>query len=199
MQNFHKIYGRVNRLTPWWSTLREIGNSSLVKMTILIPLAGYLIIFNQRVVELLTLSGELAGLRTPQELPTRLLLMYFGLCLVAIGSAIYNWRCPSIVKRYSSAAEYVNNELDHTPDFTLFDIDHELRKRRYRVEEREAFRPNDLNKSILTLYYGFLNERHVWARAAAMAAFATGVALLTFPSLRIFWSVAALLTKRLTS
>jgi hypothetical protein len=199
MLYFQKIYGRLNRRTPFWSTLREIGNSSVVKMTIFIPLAGYLIIFNERVVELLTLSRELVGLPPAQELPTRLLLIYFGLCLVAFGSTIYNWRCPPIVKRYSSAAEYVSKEVDHTAAFTVSDIDNELRKRNYRVAERERFEPQERHKSILTLYYGFLNERHVWARALAMASFATGVALLTFPSLRIFWSVAVLLIQRLTS
>lgn len=55
---------RLHRLARFdlpWTTLREVGNLSAVKATVLIPLIGYLILFNQNVVEYLRLSPELTG------------------------------------------------------------------------------------------------------------------------------------------
>jgi hypothetical protein len=198
------------RFIPKWTRLREIGNSSATKMTILIPLVGYLIIFNQNVVGLLTLSRELVGMPAHQEPSTRLLCMYFGLCLIAVGSIVYNVLCPSIVKRYTSAPEFIGNELAHVSTlFTVENISLELLASPYKEDyARIRFdlnssiskympegiddiatvqRRKDLlfeaNKNTLTLYYDFLNLKYPWARATASVLFASGLTLLALPSL----------------
>lgn len=42
-----------------WSAIRRIGQSRLLALTIVVPFLGSLLLFNQHVVELLTLSPEL--------------------------------------------------------------------------------------------------------------------------------------------
>jgi hypothetical protein len=92
---------------PLWRHLRATGNSASVKMTILIPLIGYLIVFNSHVVDVISLSRHLLGFEQQQGPSTRLLSLYFGLCLVAAASIIYNWMCPRVIKKYESAPEYL--------------------------------------------------------------------------------------------
>src|ERR1700681_4261929 len=82
-------------LLPRWSLLRRVGNSSAVRLTILIPLIGYLIIFNSYVVHYLELPKEFAGAQPPgSAVSPRLLLIYFGLSALAAGSVIYAYFCP---------------------------------------------------------------------------------------------------------
>ena len=92
---------------PLWRHLRATGNSASVNMTILIPLIGYLIVFNSHVVDVISLSRHLLGFEQQQGPSTRLLSLYFGLCLVAAASIIYNWMCPRVIKKYESAPEYL--------------------------------------------------------------------------------------------
>jgi hypothetical protein len=50
-----------------WTVLRDIGNSAPAKLTILIPLVGYLIIFNEHVLKYLELSHQLFGNKDSQS------------------------------------------------------------------------------------------------------------------------------------
>ncbi len=43
-----------------WSSIRRIGQSRLLSLTIVVPFLGSLLLFNQHVVELLTLSPDLS-------------------------------------------------------------------------------------------------------------------------------------------
>src|SRR6266852_9232668 len=104
-----------NALSRWdtaskWSRLRSVGNSLPARLTILIPLVGYLIIFNQETAKYLTLIQELAGQKTSADHPISVspsvLLVYFGLCALALGSAIYSYLCPDQVRHYGSSAAY---------------------------------------------------------------------------------------------
>src|SRR5260370_41669929 len=58
-----------------WRLLRSIGNSKAAKLTILIPLVGYLILLNDTVIKHLELSEE--GFRAPSgATPAKLLIIY---------------------------------------------------------------------------------------------------------------------------
>src|SRR3954454_24281518 len=85
--------------TPLWVRLRSVSNSTAAKATILVPIIGYLIIFNEKVVEFLNLakSVEMYG---GVEVSYRLILIYLGLCAISLGVAVYGWFCPSEVKHY---------------------------------------------------------------------------------------------------
>jgi hypothetical protein len=94
----------VNRtIIPRWTLLRRVGNSVPVRLTVLIPLVGYLIIFNSYVIHYLELAKELVGNPPPSGASTRLLLIYFGLCALAAGSVIYAYMCPEQVQRYTAS------------------------------------------------------------------------------------------------
>jgi hypothetical protein len=73
-------------------------------MTVFIPLIGYIIIFHEHILPYLQLSRDIFG--DPPHL-WRLYFVYFGLCFLAAGSIIYQWRCPPDVKHFASALDYV--------------------------------------------------------------------------------------------
>jgi hypothetical protein len=104
-----------------WDQLRSIGNSRLVKLTILVPLLGYMILFNEQLVRFLELaspyfrdflfrSGDQPADTSTWSLAYRLYCFYFGFTALAVGALIYEFRCPRLVKLYGSAAEYFSVE-----------------------------------------------------------------------------------------
>ena len=92
-------------ITPSWDRLRIIGNSRLVQLTAIMPIVGYLIIFNQHVVSALHLDNSLFGSITEEFLISRLRLLYFGLFFTGIGSLLFSLFCPPKIKQYADAVE----------------------------------------------------------------------------------------------
>lgn len=91
-------------------SLAHLGNLTAVRLTILIPLVGYLIIFNANVVKYLDLAKEFVGISSHHfdfGVSAKLLLIYFGLCALAAGSVVFSIWCPTEVKHYGTSAAYV--------------------------------------------------------------------------------------------
>jgi hypothetical protein len=115
---FSKLLAKFSR--PW-TDFRAISNSHAARSTILILLIGYLVLFNENVVKYLHLPKELGG-STPvagSGISMRLLLVYFGLCFVAAGTALYGFFCPPEVKQYGSANGYVAGDGDSIKSMVL--------------------------------------------------------------------------------
>ncbi|KJC44806.1 hypothetical protein UP09_14220 [Bradyrhizobium sp. LTSP885] len=90
-------------------------------MTIIVPFIGSLLLFNQHIVDLLTLSPDLVAhwMKLPEGTAdvvarqitlSRLYYVYFGLTFLGFGSALFSLSCPQIVKDYASSTEYVQAE-----------------------------------------------------------------------------------------
>lgn len=76
-----------------WTQLRSVGNSKIVQASILFPLIGYLILFNDQVIHLLSTAsldraspndGLIANLWA-----RKLYFLYFGLMSLGFGSLGY--------------------------------------------------------------------------------------------------------------
>ena len=124
MRDLLRVIDRQSR----WDHLRVIGNSRLVKLTILVPLLGYMVLFNEQLVHYLELASPyfrdvfLHGRAADGEtwsLAYRLYCFYFGFTALAIGALVYEARCPRLVKAYGSAAEYYRVEGPTTDDHQL--------------------------------------------------------------------------------
>lgn len=92
-----------------WSRLRAVGNSPAAKATVVMPLAGYLILLNQNFLNLADVDARfkfLAG-----EIPWRLVAVYFGTFFLGLGSLVYGALCPYAVKRHESAIDYHDKEI----------------------------------------------------------------------------------------
>lgn len=110
-----------------WTDLRRLGNSKIVKSTVLIPLIGYLILFNEDIVAAAQMSDDLVGrsillnvlfdVVTPaMEVSYRLYFIYFGLTSIAVGSILFQLFCPHLIKLYETHAVYVEQEERVTTD-----------------------------------------------------------------------------------
>ncbi|WFU52364.1 hypothetical protein QA639_21900 [Bradyrhizobium pachyrhizi] len=187
-------------------------------MTVLIPLVGYLIIFNAKIAEYLQLVARLGGPLNTAEVSPRLLLVYFGLCAVAAAVSIYAWRCPNAVKYYGSANAYVSGVKDATSDFPMAEIERvfthnndkfieeffEIRDRYKKTNlPGEAGVTSEQRDSMyvgyLHLYYRYLDEEHPISRIAVAVLYSIGFVCLLIPSAGVFWRVCKILWGILTT
>lgn len=95
-----------------WSSLSSIGNSHIAKLTILMPIIGYLILFNENVVELLRTVIPLNGFQGDKGIleylhSKGLYFLYFGLLIFGVGVAIYNINVPRQIKKFPYVEEYI--------------------------------------------------------------------------------------------
>lgn len=107
-----------------WSAIRRIGQSRLLALTVIVPFLGSIILFNQTVVEALSLSPELVrhwlhldrnGSEQARDAAhaltlSRLYYVYFGLSFLGFGSALFGLFCPTTVKDHSSITAYQATE-----------------------------------------------------------------------------------------
>ncbi len=106
-------------LLPTWSTLRTLGQSRLLKMTVIAPFIGTLIIFNDNLVSMLMLSpaivGRWAGIEASPAVAkaftlSRLQLTYFGLVFLGAAAFIFSILCPREIKRFSTSVDFIEFE-----------------------------------------------------------------------------------------
>ncbi len=118
---FHRM---IDLLRIRWSTFNYnyswpqyvwLLDSWLAKLTIVVPVLGYLILFNDGIAQHLTfdlLSGRHNewGILSPQW---RLRFLYFGTMLLGLANLGYLIRRPYVMKLGKSSFEYVRNLLEH--------------------------------------------------------------------------------------
>jgi hypothetical protein len=104
------------RLFPDWNRLSLIGTSKVISLTIFVPFIGYLILFNNELVNYFVLSSELVG--TPDttsglgnETILRLYFLYYGLIFLGLSSIIFSFLCPDVIKDHKTEFGYINDEL----------------------------------------------------------------------------------------
>jgi hypothetical protein len=176
--------------TPSWDKLRIIGNSRLIKLTIIVPLIGYLILFNHHVVSALRLANNylsehiensLLPSVTDDFLTSRLRLLYFGLFLTGVGSSLFTLFCPAKIKQYPDAVAVAERELDflpmphfysllkdlshhRNPDYADFDID----EYRDRLATNDGDALQTLKIQILTEWYWAQGHQYPFVRWASL-------------------------------
>jgi hypothetical protein len=90
-----------------WSTLRALGISPLAQATVLVPIFGYLVLFNEHVVRHLRLSTRFFPADSLLHLSDRLFLLYLGLFIVGVGTIGFRMSCPRVIKLHALATEFV--------------------------------------------------------------------------------------------
>lgn len=96
-----------------WTALGHIGNSKIARLTILMPVIGYLILFNSTLqeffeVKLPLLDNENANFGFWRALyDQNLYFLYFGLLTFGSGVAVYSITAPQQIKRHGSAEDYI--------------------------------------------------------------------------------------------
>src|SRR5262249_15550840 len=106
----------VQRVLTWleersrWSKLRVLGQSSLVRASVLTPVFGYLLLLNDNVRQFLTIQFDAGGLFHYLPPMWRVWMLYYGSFSLAIGSIFFSWRCPAYIKQYATAFQMADGE-----------------------------------------------------------------------------------------
>jgi hypothetical protein len=155
---------KVASLVPW-TDLRGISNSNAAKSTILIPLIGYWIVFNQSMVQWLQLAHQLVGNDQSDHISPRLLWLYMALCAIGAGTFIYGLRCPAEVKKYGDYKDYVNGDGPALSNQALMEIRKSLEDEGY-----HDFGPAH-KIDVLNVHFSHLNLLHPASRFFVTALF----------------------------
>lgn len=104
------------KLIPRWNGLSLIGKSKIIKLTMLAPFIGYLILFNNELANYFVLSTELIGvssdaITTDKENISRLYYLYYGLITLGVSSILFSFCCPSVIKDHENEFNYINSEV----------------------------------------------------------------------------------------
>jgi hypothetical protein len=94
-----------------WSKLRELGQSGLVRSSVLMPVVGYLLLLNEHFQAFLSIH-HYDVIWPFDHLPSlwRLWLLFYGSFFLAIGSMLFAWRCPPEIKQYAASSHFVEAE-----------------------------------------------------------------------------------------
>jgi hypothetical protein len=166
---------------PLWSNLRAIGNYPATKMTVFIPLIGYMVIFNSKLLPAFQLSEHIVGNQNTQTYVSwRLLAIYFGLCFLAFGSIIYQLRCPAEVKRFATSIDYAAAARS-----TLSGPNRAALER--------------FTGAVLESNFGKLNEGQFWSRISTLLSYCIGFLFMAAPSVNVFYLVSAVAVHQVTA
>jgi len=184
-------------------------------MTVLIPVLGYMLIFNERIIPYLGLTEELLGRQLhsidPIHVSWRLLFIYFGLCLLALGSILYQIFCPPEIKRHATAVDYTAATREHVGDIVLGRMESRLAHEADSMEEFAMIRDHTRDRAnkyddkshrdkiyeqywpdVLDMNYRLLDGRYYAARIATFIFYVTGFVVLAIPSMDVFFRVSRL-------
>lgn len=207
--------------TARWSNLRLLGNSVIVRSTVLLSILGYVILLNRNIADLIEVHVPWISGTWSSSVGWRIFCLYFGTLALALGSAWYTFRCPLTIKRYATAVEFAMAEqsffwpVEHfrylieglgednrnrTPIQKrmpeLKELGHrDLMNFRYDPHNHGRARDEDLVVA-LTFRYHLLDSGEHRSRIAVLILFGLGTALTVAPSiwtaLQVIWvSVSA--------
>ncbi|TCV84027.1 MULTISPECIES: hypothetical protein [Methylomonas] len=200
---------------PAWESLRRIGQSKAMSLTILVPFLGYMILFNEQLVHFFQLSVQLVPEsvdvgRVSQATKIRLYYFYFGLTFLGIGSLLYQLFCPSLIKEHGSDRQFVRDEVqlmtvrrarniirylcsrDNIHLQSLGEIEsriEEVAKMGGKLEEAKAMeRPAT---DLMLMQWQSENWQALIARMGVFIFYIAGFAVLSIPSVQMFIKVLA--------
>lgn len=98
-----------------WSILRQVGASKFASAVSLVPLLGYLVIFNEQVLGLVEagLSHTSSSSKEESSLGIgRIAALYVGLVIVGVASVVFRLLCPKEIFESRDFYEHLRLELD---------------------------------------------------------------------------------------
>jgi hypothetical protein len=198
---------------PKWSTLRVIGNSMLVRATVVMPFIGYLILFNSHVVDALRPAFELFpgcadGNCTQSFMWSRLFFLYFGLMFLGVGAFIYQLRCDPNIKRFDTSELFTASVSAVVTESDLFVYQEVIERVGGPAAATRDFLAGELANldqaprlklTILNNFYRALDGGRYFSRLGATLCYLAGFALVLFPSSQASIQIATSLIKLIRS
>lgn len=113
MANFRKVFYAFFKAATW-SSLSGIGNSRLAQLTVLMPVIGYLVLFNSQIsLWFETVIPQRLSTETPSIWETlfenNLLYLYLGLLMFGLAVTLFNIAAPSQIRRFPATEDYIHS------------------------------------------------------------------------------------------
>lgn len=204
---------------PKWEHLRSFSNSSFAKLSILVPVFGYFIIFNDAFITLVGSSVEWACVSSQSAgcsnsgfaridgdfMLRKMLSIYIALSAIGLSTAIFQGLCPHEIKKFSHSEDYVawNTKIFHHEFNRRIRsvLDRELRKDTLRIQETfDHYKIHDRPKAsemydrdILALWFSYQNTRFKAARWICFILAVIGMTLLAYPTVAVFIKICGIL------
>jgi hypothetical protein len=168
----------------------------------LIPVVGYLILLNAKVVQYLSVVGDLA-------ISWRLIALYVGLSFVALATAVYGLYAPETIKRYRTAVEFVGNELDYFSRGNNAQYVRDSAQAEYAalaqwkidaapgLQDPDIIRPDAEIATLMTARWLMRDMKAVPARVTTLLCYATGFGIVALPSVATFADVLQVIAREL--
>jgi hypothetical protein len=196
-----------------WNQLRVLGDSGLVKASVLMPAFGYILLLNENVHQYLTIKYDGWLLNYLSSL-WRIWLLFYGSFCLATGSLLFSWRCPREIKQYTSEFEIVDAEREHRAHQNQINQVRDEFKSFYLGRSKwetsifsiQNFEPDSTGLGIpgsdplggmLFYRWTLMNVRRPMTRIVIAMLFGIGLALLAVPAAFTFLQVTLLLVHRL--
>lgn len=147
-----------------------------------------------------------------RQLPSWLarFFIYFGLCFVALGAAIFSARCPDIVKRYSTSRDFFESSKmfyahHHNLRWLLDDVK-EMRGESYDdglnlvyLTDKNSgldVEHTHMLSGLMAAYFNLRDKSRARWRLACLLSYGLGAGLLLIPTLSTFIKVVAVALQR---
>ncbi|KFK53452.1 hypothetical protein NOK75_00755 [Vibrio parahaemolyticus] len=186
---------------PNWPSLRLLGQSNAVKMTMLIPFLGYLILFNDKVISFINTAFEAVGLSGGGlSSEANLYFIYFGLTILGVATLLFQVFCPALIKEYSSVRVYVESNVEYMTSHRLRSLCTHMERlsgkshvvidnAKKSLAISESSSKNVLREPYVDVLQHFWNVS-AWdktpARIGIVTLYGIGFILLTIPSVKMF-------------
>jgi hypothetical protein len=194
---------------PKWSTLRVIGNSTLVRATVVMPFIGYLILFNSHIVEALRPAVEIFpdcanGGCAQSFIWSRLFYLYFGLIFLGVGSFVYQLRCDPNIKRFDTSETFTASVSAVVTESDLFTYQEMIERVGGPAHATRDFLAGELANldqaprlklSILNKFYRAVDGGRYFSRLFVALCYFIGFALVLFPSSQTSIHILVILLK----
>jgi len=208
---------------PTWQGLARIGRSKAISLTMLVPVIGYLIVFNEHVFQLLELSKEIFPVDAARNGDStniwfsniiRLVFLYFGLMFLGIATILYQCFCPPLIKEYANERGYIREEINLMTtkriNAILSDLSREIPKNHDKFEEFERISiaiekyhkdpdgylegtRDRLHTDLMLMQWENENSTHTSPRSSITLLYTVGFVILTIPSVEMLLRVISVL------
>jgi hypothetical protein len=125
----------------------------------------------------------------------RLLWTYIGLTFIAIGTLVYAFWCPPVIKKYGDHQDYINGDGEAMTRNAISQMLNDLEEKGY-LELRDGVMKSpreDGDADVMEAFFIDSNRSYPAARLAVTLLYYVGFFILGVLSLRILFHVTALL------
>lgn len=184
-----------------WEETKNLASSSFAKYTILIPVVGWLVVYNG---EFQSFLAQALDVQQAEDATVgwRIMVFYLGLVLIGISSAIFQLRCPPEIKFHDGLGGFINDTVAHLTDqkFTSLCQSYGVEKpcakgpsnngfalNEYILREQWVkFQAEDIY-DILSARYEFQLTVRNWSRCLTVSLFFLGVVITLIPTATTLW------------